>query len=75
LRQFRWPVILGLAAGTGLAAFGSKLLREGLYGVSNLDPASYAVASGTLAVIVALAMILPAGRTLRLDLAKILHCE
>lgn len=75
LRQFQWPVIVGLAAGTGLAALGSKLLRVGLYGVSNLDPASYAVATGTLAVIVALAMILPAARTVRLDLAKILHYE
>ncbi len=30
LREFRWPLLLGLTAGTVLAAFGSKLLRVGL---------------------------------------------
>jgi predicted permease len=75
LRQFRWPVIAGLAAGAGLAVLASKLLRAILFGVNNLDPASYAAAIATLAVVVALAMILPAARTLRLDLARILHCE
>lgn len=75
LRQFRWPVMMGLAAGAGFAALVSKLLRVALYGVNNLDPASYAAAIGLLAVVVALAMILPAARTLRLDLARILHYE
>jgi predicted permease len=75
LRQFRWPVIMGFAAGAGFAALASKLLRVVLYGVNNLDPASYAAAIGLLAVVVALAMILPAARTLRLDLARILHYE
>jgi len=75
LRQFRWPVIVGLAAGVGFAVLASKLLRAVLYGVSNLDPASYAAAIATLAVVVAFAMILPAARTLRMDLARILHYE
>jgi len=75
LRQFRWPVMMGLAAGAGFAALVSKLLRVALYGVNNLDPASYAAAIGLLAVVVALAMILPAARTLRLDMARILHYE
>ncbi len=75
LRQFHWPVIAGLAAGAGSAAMASKLLRVALYGVDNLDPTSYAVAIATLSVVVALAMIIPAARTLRLDLARILHYE
>ena len=75
LRQFRWPLVVGLLAGTALAALGSKLLRVGLYGVSNLDPMSYLGALVLLAMIAALAMLLPAARTLRLNLASILHHE
>jgi predicted permease len=75
LRQFRWPVILGLAAGTTLAALGSKVLRVALYGVSNLDPASYGAAITLLLAIALLAILLPAARALRLDLARTLHYE
>lgn len=75
LRQFRWPMIVGLAAGTVFAAFGSKLLRVGLYGVDNLDPASYFGALAVLGLIAALAMVIPAARTLRLNLASTLHHE
>ncbi|HUZ94274.1 MAG TPA: FtsX-like permease family protein, partial [Edaphobacter sp.] len=73
LRQFLWPTVVGLAAGTGFAAFGSKFLRVALYGVSNLDPASYATAIVALSLIVAVSMLLPAARTLRLNLGTILH--
>jgi predicted lysophospholipase L1 biosynthesis ABC-type transport system permease subunit len=75
LRQFRWPMLVGLAAGTVFAAFGSKLLRVGLYGVDNLDPASYFGALAVLGLIAALAMVIPAARTLRLNLASTLHHE
>ncbi len=75
LHQFRWPVFLGLVLGTGIAAGTSKVLRRGLYGVSNLDPASYIGALLVLLLIVALAALLPARRALRLDLARTLHDE
>lgn len=75
LRQFLWPLVVGLTVGTGFAALGSKFLRVALYGVSNLDPASYAMAIATLSAIVLLSMLLPAARTLRLNLASILHHE
>lgn len=75
LRQFFWPVVIGLFVGIGIAAAASKVLRRGLYGISNLDPLSYAAAIAVLAVIVASAALLPARRTLRLDLAKILHYD
>jgi predicted permease len=75
LQQFSWPIALGLVAGTGVAAAASKVLRKALYGVNNLDPLSYAAAIAVLAVIVAIAALLPARRALRLDLAKILHYE
>jgi ABC-type antimicrobial peptide transport system permease subunit len=75
LRQFSWPVAIGLVAGTGTAAAASRLLRKALFGVSNLDPAGYAGAIGVLAAIVLIAALLPARRALRLDLAKILHYD
>jgi predicted permease len=75
LRQFAWPVALGLVAGTGIAAAASKLLRKALYGVSNLDPVSYAAALCVLGAILAAAALLPARRALRLDIAKTLHYD
>jgi predicted permease len=75
LRQFAWPVALGLLMGTGAAAALSKILRQVLYGVNNLDPLSYAAAICLLAAIILLAALLPARRALRLDLAKTLHYE
>jgi predicted permease len=75
LQQFRWPLLLGLAAGAGTTAFGSKLLRITLYGVNNLDPASYAAALAVLALTASISMLVPAARTLRLNLASTLHHE
>ncbi|WP_109487300.1 ABC transporter permease [Occallatibacter savannae] len=75
LRQFSWPVLLGLIAGTVAAGFGSRLLRIVLYGVSNLDPIGYAAALIVLAAIVAIAALLPARRALRLDIARTLHYD
>jgi ABC-type antimicrobial peptide transport system permease subunit len=75
LQHFSWPVALGLLLGTGFAAVGSQLLRKVLYGVSNLDLASYTGALCVLTTIIALSMLLPARRTLRLDLAKILRYD
>jgi len=75
LRQFAWPIVIGMGVGTGIAAAASKVLRRALYGVDNLDPLSYAAALGVLGAIVVLAALLPTRRALRLDLAKTLHYE
>ena len=75
LRQFSWPVVLGLILGTTAAALGSRLLRVALYGISNLDPIGYAAALIVLAAIVSVAALLPARRALRLDVARTLHYE
>jgi putative ABC transport system permease protein len=75
LRQFRWPVVLGLLAGTGISAAASKVLRKALFGVSNLDPVGYGTAILILVAILALAALLPARRALRLDLARTLHYD
>jgi len=75
LHQYIWPVALGLVAGAACAAFASRVLRVGLYGVSNLDPTSYVAAIAALLAIVLAAALLPARRALRLDLARTLHYE
>jgi predicted permease len=75
LRHFLWPAAVGMAAGVGLAGAASRVLRIVLYGVSNLDPASYAAAILVLMTILGLAALLPARRALRLDLAEILHYD
>jgi hypothetical protein len=75
LRQFSWPVVLGLVAGTGIAAAASKVLRIALYGINNLDPLSYAGAIFVLISIITIAALLPARRALQMDLAKTLHYD
>jgi predicted permease len=75
LGQFSWPVLAGLAVGSGITAALSHILRRALYGISNLDPLSYAAAIAVLFGIIALAVLLPARRALKLDIARALHQE
>ena len=73
LGQFSWPVLIGMAAGIGITAAFSRLLRFALYGVSNLDFASYGSAAGVLIVAIAFAVLIPARRALRIDIVRTLH--
>ena len=73
--QFTWPTIIGLVVGTACAASASGILRRGLYGISNLDPLSYAVAVCFLLAILALAMWGPACRALRVNISRALRYE
>jgi ABC-type antimicrobial peptide transport system permease subunit len=75
LKQFWWPIGLGLVTGVGTAAAVSKFLRKVLYGIGNLDPLSYGSAIFLLIVLIAIAAVTPVRRALRLDLAKTLHYE
>jgi predicted permease len=75
LLQFSWPVLIGLVVGMAVTAALSQILRRVLYGVSNLDPVSYASAILILVAIFALAALLPARRALSLDVARALHQE
>jgi ABC-type antimicrobial peptide transport system permease subunit len=75
LQQFCWPLGLGLVIGAAIAATLSSFLRKVLYGVSHLDPLSYAAAIAVLLLIVAISAVAPIRRALRLDLAKTLHYE
>ncbi len=67
LRQLSRPVVAGLIVGVGAAAGLSQSLRRQLYGISNLDPITYAAAIGVFAIAVTLAALLPARRALRVD--------
>ena len=67
LRQFSYPVAIGLLVGTAGAAALSRILREELYGISNLDPIAYLAAIGVFVAMAALAALLPARRSLRVD--------
>jgi len=73
LGQYCWPVLIGLAAGLALTAAFSNLMRFMLYGVSNLDPVSYAAAIALLVGILVAAALLPARRALKIDIARTLH--
>jgi len=75
LRQFAWPVFLGLTMGAAATAAASQVLRLMLFGISALDPLSYAIAIGTLLGVFILAALVPARRVLRLDVARALHQE
>ncbi len=75
LRQFLWPVGLGLLIGAVTASASSQVLRQTLYGISNLDPLAYALALGFLLATMAAATLLPARRALRLNLSRALHYE
>jgi hypothetical protein len=51
------------------------VLRAALYGISNLDVASYALGCGILAAMIALSILLPATRALRLNISAVLHSD
>lgn len=70
-------VLAGAGVGAGLAAaplFGS-ILKSQLFGVNAADPLVYAVLSGVLLAISAVAVLLPARRATRLDAMQALRME
>jgi predicted permease len=73
--HFVLPLSIALAAGLALAALLSAILRQYLYGLSNLDPITYLTAAGLLAVVGGIAALLPARRALKVDPIEALRCE
>jgi hypothetical protein len=69
------PLCLALAAGLGLSAAASVVMRSQLYGLNNFDPLSYIAASVLLAGVGIAAALLPARRALRVDPMEALRCE
>ena len=75
LRQFRTPILWGLAGGFLIAAALSRVLQKELFGLSPLDPVSYVSAAALFTIVAALATAGPLRRALRIDPIAALKCE
>jgi putative ABC transport system permease protein len=75
VRRALTPVAIGSVAGLAIAALGSRVLVSQLYGVSPLDPASFAGAAAFLLSAAAAAAWLPARRAARVDPVTVLRNE
>jgi ABC-type antimicrobial peptide transport system permease subunit len=72
---FFMPLSIAVIVGICLAAAASIVMWAELYGVSNLDPLSYAAAVLVLAATGSLAALIPARRALKVDPMEALRCE
>jgi len=68
-------IVSGLAAGIVAGAFASRLLASALYGVSPLDPVTFAAVAAVLLSVATLASYLPARRATRIDPIAALRSE
>jgi putative ABC transport system permease protein len=69
------PAIAGVAIGVVGAVFASRLLRTMLFGVTPVDPLTFAVVPPALLAVAALACYVPAMRAVRLDPTTALRAE
>jgi putative ABC transport system permease protein len=67
VRQGMRPVAIGAAVGLGVAVALTTVMQSLLFGVDPIDPATYAGASATLAIIALVACAIPAMRATRVD--------
>ena len=75
IRQGLTPVVLGIAAGMGLAAVGTGTLEALLYGVAPLDPTTFLVVPILLLAVGILAAWLPARRAAGTQPVTVLNSE
>ncbi len=75
LRRGSGIAVVGLATGLAGAAAASRLAAELLFGVTPLDPLSYAAAGAVLSAVVLLASAVPAERAARVDPMTALRTE
>jgi ABC-type antimicrobial peptide transport system permease subunit len=75
MRQGAKPILAGIAAGLVIAAVLAAVVRGLLFGVSPLDPLSYAMMISVLAVSGLLATYLPSRGAARIDPASTLRDE
>jgi predicted permease len=66
---------LGVLIGLSLSYFGTRVIQTMLFGVSPLDPAAYFAAIATLTLVVALACLGPALRSVRGQTVEMLRVE
>jgi predicted permease len=72
LRQGAWQILIGLAAGVGVARLlvaiiGVATIQGNLFNISPLDPATYVSVCALLAVVSFIATLIPARRATRVD--------
>jgi ABC-type antimicrobial peptide transport system permease subunit len=75
LGEAAWMLLVGLAAGVGVALAATRTLAQQLYGVSVADPAAFASTAVLLAAVALGATYLPARRAARLDPLSALRTE
>jgi ABC-type antimicrobial peptide transport system permease subunit len=68
-------IVIGLIAGTGLAAAAGDAARAMLFGLEPLDPLTLALASGGLTIIAVAASTIPAVRAVAVDPMQVLREE
>jgi hypothetical protein len=73
--QGLWIAGAGIAAGVVCAALAARAVPLGLYGVTPLDPRTYAAVTAVLLSTAALAAFVPARRAVRIDPARALAQE
>ena len=75
LREAALLAAVGVALGLAAAALGTPVIQSRLYGVSALDPVSYAGAAAALALVAFVASLRPARMATRVDPVKALRYE
>jgi putative ABC transport system permease protein len=69
------PTLVGIVTGTAAAIASAKLLQRFVFGVSASDPLTLASVAGTLALVAAIASLVPALRASRLDPLRVLRAD
>ena len=75
LRESVVLLAIGLAVGLPLTLASTRLIREQLFGLSAMDPMTFAVAIGVVAAMTLLAAWLPARRATKVDPMVALRCD
>jgi ABC-type antimicrobial peptide transport system permease subunit len=75
LRQGAVVALAGVALGLAGAALLGGLLEGFLYQVTSRDPSTYALVAGSVALVAAVAMLVPARRASRIDPMTALRVE
>ena len=68
-------VVVGIVAGLLAAALLTRLLSSFLFGVSAVDPATFAVGAALLSIVALFACLVPTQRAARVDPIRALRCE